>query len=181
MLPGFLAGLLWANPEVVYHQLALKDLDQMTTLVNQAVLESKEEDGDLAPLKTALRTVLSRPDEDFMIDKVIGPLRQELEELGEWEKVMNELVDESLSVLNKPKGQSPAVQVTHSVFLTNVISQMKPRAAEKGFERKTLEKIQKADVRLSKQMRDERNLRMMKDSASPSVLAEQALSAPKKK
>lgn len=172
-VPMFLAGLLWAGPEFTYNQLALKDLDQMNDLVRLKIAAAKE--GDNAPLKDGLQTVLSRPDEDFMIDKVIGPLRQELEEQDLWEQTVIALTDEAISALKNPKKHKAVVQATYAVFLTNTISQLKPRAKEKGFERKLLEKIRDAKIELSQDMRDERRLRMMKESASPSTLAEQIL------
>ncbi|MBX3039983.1 MAG: hypothetical protein KF789_04660 [Bdellovibrionaceae bacterium] len=178
-VPMFLAGLLWAGPEFTYSQLALKDLDQMNDLVRQKIAAAKE--GDNAPLKDGLQTVLSRPDEDFMIDKVMGPLRQELEEQDLWEPTMVALTDEAISALKNPKKHKAAIQATYAVFLTNTISQLKPKAREKGFERQLLEKIRDAKIELSAEMRDERRLRVMKETASPSTLAEQALGKPEKK
>lgn len=177
-LPMFLAGVLWAGPEKPYHQLALMDLDEMTIYVQKKIEASAQ--GDSEPLRQALQTVLSRPDEDFMVDKVLGPIRQALEERDLWEETLGSLVDESLSVLKKPAKIPAPMQVTYSVFLSNVVSQMKPHATEKGFERKALEKIRDADISLTKEMKADRQLRMMKDSLSPSVQAEQALGKTKK-
>lgn len=180
-LPIFMAGLLWATPPQTYSQLVLKDLDQMTELVDEKIAESKAEGGDVAPLRAALQIVLSRPDDDFMVDKVIGPLRQALDENEAWESTLESVVDEAVKAMKNPKDLSASVQVTYAVLLTNVISQLKPRAQKAGFERKMIEKIRDARIVLTKKMRDDRKLRMMKDAPSPSQIAEEALTPPEKK
>jgi hypothetical protein len=69
------AGLLFN-----YHQLTLKNLDQMNTLVKNKIKESKSAySGKAVPLKEALQSVLSRPDSDDMISKIIDPLRNKLD------------------------------------------------------------------------------------------------------
>ena len=166
------AGLLYN-----YSQLALRDLDQMVKIINDKVKESKKaHHGKVVPLKEALQAVYARPNSDGMIEKVIAPLRTALDEQDAWDRTLTELTDEAINALKNPKAFSPVVQVTYSVFLENLLSEFKPYAAKEGFERTLVQKIRDAKIELTAAAQNERSLKlMMKDSASPSVLASQIL------
>lgn len=166
------AGLLFT-----YHQLALKDLDAMTKLVQGKVKESKKDaDGKVVPLKEGYQAVMSRPDDDGLIEKVIGPLRNELDDMDEKNRVEESLVVEAVNALTNAKNFKPDVQVTYWIFLENSISDFKqtlsgesdPKAA---FEYKMLQKIAKAHIDISSKAKEERTLRMMKSTISPSDVA----------
>lgn len=159
-----------------YHQLALKDLDQMTELVNARIKESRaSQDDKYTPLKAGLLEVYGRPNEDGMIDKISGPLRSEIDEVESWEKAVTDVTNEAIEVLKNPQDHKATVQVTYGVYLENMIAELKPRVKQGGFERQVMESIRDADIELSKAMRDERKLRMMRDTASPSQQARQIL------
>ncbi|MGZ3801554.1 MAG: hypothetical protein ACXWRZ_12780 [Bdellovibrio sp.] len=166
------AGLLFN-----YSQLALKDLDQMNKLVMDKVAESKKEKGNkVVPLKEALQAIYSRPNEDGMIEKVVAPLRTNLDELEAWEKTVTQLSDEALNALRNPKAFKPVVQVTYVVFLENLLAEAKPHLKKNGFERKIVETIRDAKIQVTKEAVNERKLRTMKSTVSPSELAEKILS-----
>lgn len=166
------AGLLFN-----YSELALKDLDQMNALVMSKVKESKKfRDGKIVPLKEALQAVYSRPNEDGMIEKVIGPLRTELDEADLWEKAINDLTTEAINALKNPKAFKPVVQVSYQIFLENLLADMKPFLTKSGFERSLTEKVRDAKLSMTKEATAERKLRMMKNAISPSELAGQLLS-----
>lgn len=172
------AGLLYN-----YSQLALKDLDQMNALVVSAIKDSKKSaNGKVVPLKEALQAVYSRPNDDGMVEKVIAPLRTELDEQEAWEKVLNQLTVEAVDALKHPKAFKPVVQVTYQVFLENLLADMKPYLGKAGFERSLAEKIRDAKVDMTKEASSERKLRMMKTAVSPSEVAADLLkAAPEKK
>ena len=112
------AGLLFN-----YSQLLLKDLDQMNEMVLAKVEESKKSSsGKNVPLKEALQSVYSRPNDDQMIDKVVAPLRTHLDELDEWERTLSQLTDEAINALKNPRAFKPVVQVTYQIFLENSCS-----------------------------------------------------------
>jgi hypothetical protein len=164
------AGLLYT-----YNRLALKDLDQMNKLVKDKIKESRSEGGDKTlPLRDALQAVFSRPNEDFMIEKILSPLRSELDEYGAWDKSVKALVKEALGALKNPTAFKTEAQVTYVIFLENLISEMKPKADE-YFEKSVLEQIRDADIELTKAAQSERKLRMMRELVSPSDLAKAAL------
>ncbi len=164
------AGLL-----LNYSQLALKDLDQMSKLTQNKITESRKAGGDkIIPLKEALQAVYSRPNEDLMIEKVITAVRSELEEHDAWEKTVQALVKESMGALKNPKAFSPVVQVTYLIFLENILSEMKPKAGE-AFENKIINQIKNAKISITKSAENERRLRVMKGTNSPSEIADNIL------
>lgn len=166
------AGLLFN-----YSQLALKDLDQMSKLVSDKVRESKKSSsGKAVPLKEALQAVYARPNEDEMIEKIVAPLRSNLDELGSWEKTISQLTDEAINALKNPRAFKPVVQVTYVIFLENLLAEIKPYMKGEGFERKIVERVRDAKIAVSKEALNERKLRTMKSTSSPSELAEKILS-----
>lgn len=166
------AGLLYE-----YSRLATKDLDKMNKIVQDKIKESrKEKDDKSIPLKEALQAVFSRPNEDFMIEKIVTPLKTALEEQQAWEKSVNALVKEAIGALKNPKAFKPAAQVTYIVFLENIIGEFRPRAYQE-FEKSVLEQIKNADIEVSSDAKSERQLHMMRSAESPSKLAEAALAA----
>ncbi len=166
------AGLLFS-----YSRLALKDLDQMNKLIKDKIKESKKESGDKTmPLREALQAVFSRPNEDFLIEKVLPPLKNELDELNAWERTVKALLKESIGALTNPKAFKPEAQVTYAIFLENLVSELKPKIGEE-FEHSVLTQIRDAKIELTNEAASERHLRMMKESVSPSLLAQAALEA----
>lgn len=165
------AGLLFN-----YSQLATKDLDEMNQMVNDKIKESKKAySGKNVPLKEALQAVYSRPNDDDMIDKVVAPLRTNLDEIEAWEKTVSQLTDEAVNALKHTKPFKPVIQVTYAVFLENLLSEIKPYIKGNGFERKIAERIRDAHIEITKEAKNERSVRMMKHTDSPSEVAEKIL------
>lgn len=164
------AGLLFH-----YSDLALKDLDQMSKIVQDKVKESRKSKGEkVIPLREGLQAVFSRPNDDGMIEKIVSPLKNALDENDAWEPSIKRLVDEALGALKNPKAFQPVVQVTYLVFLENLVSEFKPKAHSE-FEKGMLTKIRDEKIQITKEAKHERVLRMMREMTSPSVFAEEAL------
>lgn len=164
-----------------YSRLALKDLDEMNKLVQDKIRESRASKGDkVGPLREAMQAVFARPNEDFMIDKVMSPLRNELDEHGAYESTLRSLVEESVLALQKPDNVKPAAQVTYAVMLENFLSEMKPRVGE-SFEKEIITQIRDAKISLTRKAENERKLGMMKPTKSPSDMAADILKGPEKK
>lgn len=163
-----------------YSRLALKDLDEMNQLVQEKITESRAAQGDkVTILRDAMQAIFARPNDDFMIDKIMSPLRNELDEHGAWESTIKSLVEESIQALNKPDKVKPAAQVTYAVMLENFLGEMKPRIHEK-FENSMITLIQDADISLTKKAQNERKLGMMRPTKSPSEIAKEMLKAARK-
>lgn len=167
------AGLLFP-----YNRLATKDLDQMNKLIKEKVKESKQSRGDKSiPLKEALQAVYSRPNEDFMIEKVVSSVKNELDELDSWEKTVRALTKEAIGALKNPKAFKVTAQVTYAIFLENIVAEFKPKLNE-DFEKEILTQIRDAQIQITKEALNERRLKMMKELRSPSELATTALQPP---
>lgn len=148
----------------------------MNALAKKKVQEFKKE-GAIEILKEAVQAVYARPNDDGMVEKVITPLRTELEAQEQWEAVMDALVQEAIGALKNPKAFKPVVQNTYAIFLENLIADFKPFAEREGYERRVLRTIRDAKIEISKEAVNERKLRTMKNHKSPSEIAEQVLSA----
>lgn len=165
------AGLLYT-----YNQLTLKDLDQMSTLVKNKLKESKSADaGKVVPIKEGLQAVFSRPNADDMIEKISPPLRTALEQEDATEKVFADLVTEAINALTNTRNFKKEVQVTYAIFLENVISEFKPNLKKESFEYKIVKRIADSSIELTKDAQKDRKLRLMQESASPSIIAKKVL------
>lgn len=154
-----------------YSQLALKDLDQMSKFIQVKINESRKSNGDkVVPLKECLQAVYSRGNEDFMIEKIVSPLKAELEEYSAWEKTIQDLVKEAVGALKNPKAFQPAIQVTYVIFLENMMAEMRPHIGE-DFENKIIKRIRDAKIEIKTSTDTERRLRVMKGAHSPSDIA----------
>lgn len=171
--------------EKMYNELALWDLDQMSAAVKKKIAASRKSTSDkVSPLKDGLRLVFSRPDDDGMVEKILGNLRSELEENEAWDSSMRDVADESINALKNPGEKKPAEQVTNIVVLQNIVGELKPYAHGEGFEKPLLEKIRDARISITKAAKNERLVRTGKETKSPSDLAEEILNAgpkPKRK
>lgn len=148
------------------------DLDQMNKLVQDKIKESKKADAKTVPLKEAIQAVYSRPDSDRMIEKVINPLRLELQDLAQYERIMNDLIDEALNALTNTRNFKPAVQVTYSIFLENFMADNRRLAeSDDNFERNLFRKIKKAKIKVTKEASNERQVRSLSAARSASEIA----------
>lgn len=177
----FLISVLFVLPSMAgllfnYSQLAIKDLDQMSAMIKKKIEESRKSKGDkVIPLKESLQAVYSRPNGDLLIEKVVSPLKAELEQHDAWESAFKALVKEAIGALKNPKSFTPKVQATYWIFLENTLSEMKPKVATDDFERSVVVDIRNAKIKLSKEAQSERRLGAMKSTVSPSEVAEQIL------
>jgi hypothetical protein len=159
-----------------YHDLAVKNLDEMSELVQSQIKKSRTAEQErMPPLLQGLMAVYARPDGDGMIDKVVGSLRSEIEDIDTWPSSMNLMTDKAITALQNSGKVSAVDQVSYTIILTNVLAQLKPASKRDGFEKEIVIKIRDANIELSKKMRDERRLRMMKNTVSPSEIAARIL------
>lgn len=152
-------------------QLALKDLDDMNRLVQLRVRGARSGQADaVGLLREALRIIYARPNEDFMSDKLIGDVRGELTDRDEWENSIKDLAEESAARLQNPEGMSPAIQLTYILILENLLSDFKPNVNE-AWVREWMTSVRDAQIELTREARNERAMKMMKEVKSPSDIA----------
>lgn len=163
------AGTLYS-----YDRLILKDLDQMNKLVKDKIKEARKSGDKAGPLREAMQAVYSRPNEDFMIEKIVGPLKSELEEADGWDSTMKSLVDEAVGALKSPENLKEEAQITYAILLENIMSELKPDA-KGAFENAIFTQIRDAKIELTKKAANKRALSVMRAVKSPSEIAGQIL------
>lgn len=160
-----------------YARLKIMDLDQMNDLMLESAREFKKS-SDPKALQEGLLICLSRPDEDALVDKVIDTVKTPMEDNGLWESTVASLIDESVAVI-KDSTRSSADQVTYSIVLENLISDLRPEFIKQykspGFESRMIEKIAATEVELNSQAKAERKLNLMKGGVSPAQIAKRLL------
>lgn len=159
---------------VTYRNLTILDLDQMMDLVNQKLSDYKK-NNNVQALKEAAGIVLSRPDSDAVVSKIISFVRNPLEDENQWESTITTLVKQSIETM-KDKNANPAEQVTSGIILENLLADFKPVYKRQyktgGFETDVVEYIASSESVYSKKANGERSLTIMKANSSPSRIAE---------
>jgi|GEM_PF-5623660 len=152
-------------------QLMLKDLDDMTRLTQLRIRRAKSGREDAgAALREALRVIYARPNEDFLTEKLIGDVRNELEEIDEWENSISDLAYEAAARIANPRDLKPAVQLTYVLILENLLADLKP-LAKTAWVRKIIIDIRDANLNLTPEASRERAMKMMKEAIDPSTIA----------
>lgn len=166
-----------------YKSLTLLDLDQMTDLLYEKVNDYKRNDRLMA-LREGTLLAFARPNEEVILDKIISIVRSPLEDLGEWDSTIEQMVGQSIKTL-KSESATGAEQVTASVVLENVLSEFKPLFTKQyqsgGFETSVIERIAASNLRFSKEAEQEKKLNQMKSGLTPSELATRLIEIKNKK
>lgn len=169
--------------EHTYKSLKLLDLDQMTDLLYEKANDYKR-NNNVQALREGVLIAFSRPNEEVILDKIISIVRSPLEDLGEWESTVEQMVGQSVQTLKSDS--SPGTdQVTASVILENVLSEFKPLFQKQyqsgGFETTVIERLAASNVHFSKQAEQEKKLNQMKSGLTPSELAQKLIEIKNKK
>lgn len=166
-----------------YKSLKILDLDEMTELLYMKADDYKN-NNRLQALREGVLIAFSRPNEDVILDKIISVVRSPLEDIGEWESTMEQMVGQSVQVIKNDKATA-SQQVTASVVLENVLSEFKPAFVKQyqssGFETSIIERIAASDLKFSKQAIQEKKLNQMKSGLTPSQLAQKLVDIKNKK
>lgn len=149
--------------------------------MNDIMLEQAKEfkkTNDPQALKEGLLICLSRPDEDSVVEKVIGTVKTPLEDNDLWDSTVEGLINDSVLAI-QDSGRSSLDQVTYSIVLENLISEMRPDFIKQykspGFETRMIEKIAAAHTELNAGAKAERKLNLMKGSFTASQVAQKLL------
>lgn len=166
-----------------YKSLKILDLDQMTDLLYEKANDYKKTNRVQA-LREGVMLAFARPNEEVILDKIISVVRSPLEDIGEWESTVEQMVGQSVQVI-KADSSSGTDQVTASVVLENVLSEFKPLFQKQyqsgGFETSVIERIAASGLHFSKQAEQEKKLNQMKSGLTPSELAQKLIEIKNKK
>lgn len=177
-----------------YSELQIKDYDEMATLVRGHIKKStdllkaeqkKDESAEASPevieeLRAALLLLLSRPNQDNMLSKLMPEVRKELTNLNAFEDNLASITDEAVTGL-KNSNLPTVTRSTYLFVLENFLSEFKPEVREKDELRGLFEKIRDAKVDVPKEVTKDLKLRSMLKVESPSERAKRVLDAIKPK
>lgn len=171
--------------DVDYRALKILDLDQMTDLMYGKVNEYKKTN-NIQALKEGALIAYSRPDEDGLIDKIMSIVKVPLEDAGEWQNTVQQMVSQSTEAVQNKDGRTKAIQqVTASVVLENILAELRPEFVKQyetgGFETLIVEKIANANLKYTKEALNEKKLNQMRVGLSPSKVAQNLISIKNKK
>lgn len=167
-----------------YSTLQVRDFDEMVTEVKSRIYKAKQaslkgqekgvdEEGDreaIEILRNALKLILSRPNEDNMVSKLIPFVRSELNNFTAFEDTMTSLAEEAIRSINNDR--LPVVYRGTALFiLENLMSEIRPELENKEDFKILLAKIRDAKIKIPEKVRNERKLRSMYKSKSPSDIA----------
>lgn len=172
-----------------YNELQIKDYDEMLSMVRERIkksnkiLKGSNPDAEVTPdqesvesLRQGLLLVLSRPNQDNMLAKLMPEIRKELNGLNAFEDSIDSLAQEALDGLNNTK-LPVVVRSTYWFVLENILSEFKPEIRDKEDLKKTFVKIRDAKIEIPKDVKKDLKLRSMFKVESPSDRAKRILEA----
>ncbi len=147
------------------------------------ILKGSNPDAEVTPdqesvesLRQGLLLVLSRPNQDNMLAKLMPEIRKELNGLNAFEDSIDSLAQEALDGLNNTK-LPVVVRSTYWFVLENILSEFKPEIRDKEDLKKTFVKIRDAKIEIPKDVKKDLKLRSMFKVESPSDRAKRILEA----
>lgn len=174
--------------EYQYNELMTKDYDEMQSSVHKGIKAAKkvalekqkegdEDGGDqaaVAILRDTTQFVLSRPDKDFMVAKLMPLLRKELTNYGAFEDSITTISTQA--IMNLKSDKAPISTKSTSVFiLENLMSEIQPELDSKPEFKKIVEEIRDAKIEIPRAVRTDRKLTSMFKTSSPSETAKELL------
>lgn len=197
-LAALLLALMFSLPTLAerykYSELQIKDYDEMAGLMRSHLKKSatllkadqkKDENAEPSPevieeLRAAMQLLLSRPNQDNMLSKLMPEVRKELTNLNAFEDTLASLTNEAIDGI-KNTSLPTVYRSTYLFILENVLSEFKPEVREKEEIRTVFEKIRDANVEVPKDVTKDLKLRSMLKVESPSERARRVLESIKPK
>ncbi|MCB0407173.1 MAG: hypothetical protein KDD34_03150 [Bdellovibrionales bacterium] len=173
----------FAAEKFKYNELQIKDYDEMTKKVNEYIAHAKDlaikyqEDGDdetgdqkaIEALSEALTYILSRPDKDNMVSKLLPLIRKELLNYNSFETSLSLVATDAITALQIKK-LPVNYRATYVFVLENIMSQVKPLISTNPEMRSIVQKIADAKIDVGDDVKKDRLDKMFK-TRSPSDIA----------
>lgn len=168
-----------------YNELMLKDYDEMLQMVNGMLKKARAVGSNTSDenvndqqavehLREAVKLILSRPDSDNMVAKLMPEVRKELSGYNAFEDVLSGLTAEEIAVVKDEKAAG-SVQATAVFVLENLIAMIKPEAVNNNDLRRLLDRIRSADIDVPSAVKHDLKLRGMFKTPNPSKTAKDVL------
>lgn len=183
----FISSLSFAK-EYPYNELMTKDYDEMQASVRKGVLQAKkaarekqkegDEDGAdqeaISLLRDTVQFILSRPDKDFMVSKLMPLVRKELVNYGAFEVSLETVATQAIMTLKSDKAAT-TTKSTAVFILENLMSEIKPEIELKPEFKKIVEQIRDAKIKIPDAVAADRKMTSMFKTISPSDTAKDIL------
>jgi hypothetical protein len=161
-----------------YNQLKLYDIDEMVEITEDRMALYKETN-DSEKLYEIMTLILARPNDDNILERLMLSIRYSIDSNKLWEDALVVVVDNALQAL-KDETTSSSDQLLHLMILQNLLVEFKPEFKRLDispkFEKSIIEKIASEDIEISKEVKAEAGINLIKLPASPSDLAKSILS-----
>lgn len=156
----------------------------MSAMVNGLMRKARNvgQDGSndleaLEHLREAAKLILSRPDSDNMVAKLMPEIRKELQGYNSFEDSMSSLAAEAMSVARNDNAANTP-RATAFVVLQNLLSQLRPEVGSNAELRRVVERIRDARLSVPSDVKKDLKLRGMVVLKNTSDLAKEILKTP---
>ena len=164
-----------------YNELMIKDYDEMLQLVNLKLKQARGVGSNTSDenvndkeavehLREAAQLILSRPDSDNMVAKLMPDVRKELIGYNAFEDVLSGIAAGATATL-KDENSPGSRQATAVFVLENLLAQVRPEVASNGDIRRIVQRINDAKIEIGNPVRNDMKLRGMFKTHNPSKLA----------
>ncbi len=163
-----------------YNELMILSFDEMEAFVRQKMAESQthlrqsSESQAVESLRSALQTLLSRPDQDNTVARLIHPLRTALLQLSAFEDSLASLASEALSVLQNSR-LPVELRATQVFLLENMMAELRPLLGQNPEARKIFAQIRDAQIKIPPDVTRHRRMTGMFGTPDLSLIAKQVL------
>lgn len=172
-----------------YDDLQMSDYEEMDKRVQAKIKLSKkllrevksdepseEDQKAIEPLREALVIILSRPNQDNMVSKLLPEVRKELVHLNAFEDTVASISSGAMAGLENDK-LTEVTRATHLIVIENIVSEFAPEVDNKENDefRQIFTKIRDAKIKIPDAVRKRLKLRSMLELKSPSDRADNAL------
>jgi hypothetical protein len=167
-----------------FSELQIKDYDQMLNAVEKKVADSKAvaikmqeedmvEEGDkqaVARLREALLLILSRPNKDNMVAKLVPVVKKELINYDAFQDVLAAIAGQATGAIQS-ETLSVSQRATAIYVLENLLSEIKPLLTGDAKLRALVKKIRDADITVPDKVKSHRKLTGMDETPDISKIA----------
>lgn len=163
-----------------YKQLQSKDYDEMLGIVRDQIklaqksVNDDDESAALFHLKEGLRIVMSRPNTDNLIPKLLPEIRKELVQFEAFDDQITELINEAIDRVKDEKATTNG-RATALFMLENIMAEIKPELDSNEKYKQAYEKIRDAKIKVPSEAKADRKVRGMFQTESPSEKAKKIL------